>query len=138
MNLILLLYYFFLLILIFLLDTNKPIEKFQMLQDCIIAQYKGKIVLHPRAKSFTKVSPIKIHKIRLIGPKNMIFASFSKNGQKYLFLAAFYFCSKMKLIFSLFTVNAVLDKCFAGGSNIIFKSLSSNKIFLLGPKLYQT
>ena len=31
MNLILLLYYFFLLILIFLLDTNKPIEKFQML-----------------------------------------------------------------------------------------------------------
>ena len=27
----------------------------------------------------------------------------------------------MKLIFSLFIVNAVLDKCFAGGSNIIFK-----------------
>ena len=32
------------------------------------------------------------------------------------------FCSTMKLIFSLFIVNAVLDKCFAGGSNIIFKS----------------
>ena len=29
----------------------------------------------------------------------------------------------MKLIFSLFIVNAVLDKCFAGGgANIIFKS----------------
>ena len=29
----------------------------------------------------------------------------------------------MKLIFSLFIVNAVLDKCFAGGGQILFLSL---------------